>query len=130
MSAGTRRGSERASWAASFVLVVLLACGLSACASDRERALERLEVEEVPRAERVTVGEFRDLTLSEQADVLLRFYEVDRIEECPNLDYAGGVANSSVFQRVRTDSLNEPASRPMSEVLIKYCAGADRPIGE
>ena len=81
--------------------------------------------ETTTEAGRISAAEFRDLSIPEQTDVLLRFYEVDRTAECPNVEYSGSA--SDFYQRVRTDSLNEPDDRPMSEVLIRYClkGGAD-----
>ncbi|MBK5096820.1 MAG: hypothetical protein JJE01_03475 [Gemmatimonadetes bacterium] len=61
--------------AGSLALVALVLAG---CTNATESALERLDVNATPAAERISAAEFRDLPIPEQTDVLLRFYEVDR----------------------------------------------------
>lgn len=92
---------------------------LMACTSGTEGALERLDVDATPAASRTTAAEFRDLSIPQQTDVLLRFYELDRTADCSNVEYDG--AASEFFDRVRGDVFNEPDERPISEVLIEYC---------
>ena len=97
----------------------LVALVLAACTNATESALERLDVGSTPAAKRISTAEFLDLPIPEQTDVLLRFYEVDRITDCINVDYSGSAGD--FYDRVRNDSLNEPDEQPMSEVLIRYC---------
>ena len=101
------------------LLGLFVAVALAGCNDATESALERLDVNATPAADRLSAAEFRDLSIPEGADVLLRFYEVDRTAECPNVEYTGGL---DFYDRVRSDSLNEPDERPMSEVLIEYCS--------
>ncbi len=102
------------------VLVSLGALGAEGCPSDRDRAVERLEPGATPKAEQLTAAEFLDLPIPDETDVLLRFFEVDRAADCPNVDYAG--RTSDLFGRVRNDTYDEPDDTPMSEILIRYCA--------
>jgi hypothetical protein len=92
---------------------------LTACTTGVEGALERLDVDATPAAKRTTAAEFRDLSIPQQTDVLLRFYEFDRTADCSNVEYDG--AADEFFDRVRGDAFNEPDERSMSEVLIRYC---------
>jgi len=105
---------------AAALLGLFVAVVLAGCNDATESALERLDVNSTPAAERLSVAEFRDLSIPEQTDVLLRFYEVDRTAECPNVEYTGGT--SDLYDGVRSDSLNEPDERPMSELLIEHCS--------
>jgi hypothetical protein len=111
------------SWAltsAAAFLGLFVAVVLAGCNDATESALERLDVNATPAAERLSAAEFRDLSIPEQTDVLLRFYEIDRTAECPNVEYEGGT--SDLYEGVRSDSLNVPDERPMSELLIEHCS--------
>jgi len=101
------------------LLGLFVAVALAGCNDATESALERLDVNAMPAADRLSAAEFRDLSIPEQTDVLLRFYEVDRTAECPNVEYEGGT--SGLYDDVRSDSLNEPDERPMSDLLIEHC---------
>ena len=101
------------------VTLALFAVLPAACSSATDSALERLDLDATPAAKRISAAEFRDLSIPEQTDVLLRFYEVDRTADCTNVEYSGSAGD--FYDRVRNDSLNEPDRQPMSEVLIRYC---------
>lgn len=114
-----RHSPTQVIWLGAASSLALIALLLAGCTNATESALERLDVNATPAAERISAAEFRDLPIPEQTDVLLRFYEVDRTAECPNVEYSGSAGD--FYDRVRNDSLNEPDERPMSGVLIKYC---------
>ena len=115
----SRGGAASAIRLAALGSLALAVVVLTACTTGVEGALERLDVDATPAAKRTTAAEFRDLSLTQQTDVLLRFYEINRTADCSNVEYDG--AGGEFFDKVRGDVFNEPDERPISEVLIKYC---------
>jgi hypothetical protein len=99
----------RATAAISTLAVIVTGCSVE---SESERT--------APPASETTVGEFQDLSLPKQSDVVERFYERDAPPRCSNVELRAG-PSSEFMSRIRTRAGGADESDPIRKVLLDFC---------